>query len=65
MAPDNLGRLATVRAADEYYAFIDGWTGRIADMENGLYWLELEGAENGTVVKKRFLVPPDQLKILP
>lgn len=61
VGPADIGRPAIVRAADHFYAFVDGWEGSITGVANGLATLEVEQEEGGEVVKKVFIIPADQL----
>lgn len=61
----NIGQRARVRAADHFYAFIDGWTGAIDGfLDNGLAVLKVAAQENGQDVDKLFYLPPDQLELI-
>lgn len=61
-AAEHIGCLATVRAADGFYQFIDGWQGRVIGHRNGLCLLEVEAMESGLLVKKQFDIPAAQLE---
>lgn len=63
MAPENIGRLATVKARGDFYAFVNGWQGRIVGEEAGCYWLLVEGEFAGMPIEKKFLIPPEELEI--
>lgn len=65
LACDVIGLPAKVRAADAFYAFIDGWEGVITGYREGLPVLQVVDAEciAGGFVKE-FNVPPEQLEIL-
>ena len=61
------GLAVTVRAADDFYKYIDGWKGVISDMpaQAGCLWVECpspvtDTQQIGPVLK--FLIPPDQLE---
>lgn len=53
-----VGQAVTVRAADDFYAFIDGWRGTVYSYEAGSVWIEC--VRQGVTL--RFLVPADQLE---
>lgn len=61
------GSAVTVRAVDDFYRFIDGWRGVIADMPSaaGAVWITCPSPrtlqqEIGPLL--HFLVPPEQLE---
>lgn len=57
------GSAVTVRAADDFYKFIDGWQGVIADMPSaaGGVWITCKSRDEvGPML--HFLVPPEQLE---
>jgi len=56
-----LGKHVLIVAKDDFYGFIDGWTGFVSGKQSGCVWVECV-REDGT---KSFLVPPDQLRLLP
>lgn len=62
VGPADIGRPAIVRAADHFYAFIDGWLGVIEGVANGLATLVIWQKEGGEEVRKVFTVPVDQLE---
>lgn len=51
------GRAVIVTAKDEFFAFVDGWTGRIAGLNNGLVVVECARVDG----LKTLFVPADQL----
>ena len=62
LAADALpGAAVTVRAADDFYKFIDGWPGVIMDRPGagGAVWIVCFNPDEQLV---EFLVPPDQLE---
>lgn len=54
-----IGAPVVICAADDFYAYIDGWTGSVIDYVNG-YAKVLCTNKDGQLVE--FLVPPDQLR---
>lgn len=54
-----IGSPVTVAAADEFYAFIDGWNGKVIGFDRGLVTVECIGEE---LQKLEFQVPPEQLR---
>lgn len=56
------GAAVTVRAADDYYKFVDGWRGAVMDRPGaaGAVWIVALNPENQPV---ELLVPPDQLEL--
>lgn len=58
---ENIGRFAVVRAKDSFYAFVDGWKGRITGISNGLASLEQPAMENGETITKVFYIPVEEL----
>lgn len=56
------GVAVTVKAVDDFYQYIDGWTGIIADRPGsaGSVWIDCLNPDNLPV---SFLVPPDQLEL--
>lgn len=62
---DDIGRPAIVRAADHFFAFIDGWKGTIEGFASGLVLLAVSQTEEGEEIKKIFYLPPDQLELCP
>jgi len=58
---DMIGRSAIVRAADTFYAYIDGKEGEIVASETGCYWIAVSDTDG---IYKTFLVPPDQLEVI-
>lgn len=60
----DIGRPAIVRAADHFYAFIDGWKGVIDGFASGLVLLKVPQEEGGAMVDKIFMLPEDQLELL-
>jgi hypothetical protein len=53
-----LGLRVQIQAADDFYAYIDGWTGVFAGFQSG-YPVVICARDDGT---KTFLVPADQLE---
>jgi hypothetical protein len=53
-----IGSSVTIAAADDFFAFIDGWEGRVTGFNNGLAEVVCF-REDG---QKTFYVPPDQLR---
>lgn len=62
---EHIGRPAIVRAADHFYAFIDGWRGVIEGFASGLVLLAVPQMEEGKEIKKIFYLPPNQLELCP
>lgn len=60
-APFRTGNRVLIAARDDFYSYIDGWTGYVSGFASGCVWVECM-REDGT---KSFLVPPDQLRLLP
>jgi hypothetical protein len=57
------GTAVTVRAADDFYAFIDGWHGVISERQDTAQ-VRIECTnKDGQAVE--FLVPPEQLEKTP
>lgn len=56
-----VGDRVRVRAADDFYAYIDGWVGSVHAYKSGYVAVHCEG-EGGQVLE--FLVPADQLEKL-
>lgn len=59
---EDVGKTVTIRAADDFYSFVDGWYGILAGIDNGfgaVYVADVT-VEGGV---KCFLVPPDQLEV--
>ena len=54
-----VGDSVLIAAKDEFYAFVDGWPGRVAGLNNGLVVVECDTPEG----VKTFFVPPDQLAL--
>lgn len=55
---EQIGRAVVIRAADDWYRFVDGWAGILARFESGMGVVEVE--HEG--ITKTFLVPPDQIE---
>lgn len=53
------GDSVVITAADDFFAFVDGWRGRVSGFNNGLVVVECQN--EGMV--KTFFVPPDQLRL--
>lgn len=54
-----VGDRVIVTARDDFYAFIDGWVGRVSGETAG--HVQIEVHDDG--ITKVFLVPPDQLRL--
>jgi hypothetical protein len=55
-----VGDRVMVTAKDDFYAYIDGWRGRVFAFESwGAVWIKVD--DEG--VDKRFLVPADELAL--
>lgn len=61
---DHLGRSAIVRAADHFYAFVNGWRGIIDGVANGLVWLAVEQTEDGQPITKTLIVPINEVALI-
>lgn len=57
---EDVGYTVTIRAADDFYQFVDGWSGILNRFKNGFGVVHVldETVEQGY---KEFLVPADQL----
>lgn len=51
------GDRVLIAARDDFYAFVDGWYGRVESFTGGHAVVVCDRADG----EKRFLVPPDQL----
>lgn len=60
-APFRMGGRVLIAAKDDFYAFVDGWTGFVSGQASGAIIVECV-REDGT---KTLFVPPDQLRMLP
>lgn len=62
VAGEDVGRTVVIRAADEFYEFINGWAGILAGFESGYGVVNVadESVDGGF---KQFLVPPEQLEL--
>ena len=56
-----VGTPVKIRAADDFYAFVDGWTGVVSGQQAGVAVVKCSSAEG----EKTFFVPWDQLERLP
>ncbi len=56
------GVAVTVRAADDFYAYVNGWRGAVMDRPGagGAIWIIVLNPDNQPV---ELLVPPDQLEL--
>lgn len=63
VSPENIGARVCVRAADDFYAFINGKEGVIDRFESGHAVIRTPSTEFEGV-ELQFLIPPDQLEIL-
>lgn len=52
-----IGQSVRIKAADGFYAFIDGWQGVVSGFDSGCAWVTVPGK-----VERKFLVPVDQLE---
>ncbi|OCS48830.1 hypothetical protein [Ralstonia pickettii] len=59
--PFRLGKRVLIVAKDDFYSFVDGWTGYVSGYASGGVWVDCV-REDGT---KSFLVPAEQLRLLP
>lgn len=55
------GLAVTVKAADAFFEYIDGWTGTVTDMPGGGGGVWITVANQGPTLL-HFLIPPDQLE---
>jgi len=53
-----VGDLVLITAKDDFFAFVDGWPGRVSGFNNGLVEVKCQ-REDG---EKTFYVPADQLR---
>ncbi len=60
--PADTGRAVIIRAADSFYAFVDGWRGTLAEIVGSMGRVEVPNkhVESG---KLEFFVPLEQLEI--
>lgn len=58
----DVGRRVVICAADEFYAYVDGWVGTLAGFRSGFAVVHVPSEEVDTGVKE-FLVPPEQLSL--
>lgn len=58
----HIGREVRVKAADDFYAFIDGRTGTVQSFESGHAMIRCQSEEFDDV-DLFFVVPPDQLEL--
>lgn len=61
VGPEDIGRAVVIQAADDFFAFIDGWTGTLDRFESGYAVVLVPGHEDGQDVIKTFYLPPDQV----
>jgi hypothetical protein len=55
-----VGLPVTIVAKDDFYAYVDGWSGSVAGWKSGYVVVHVIDIEDAT--KKEFLVPPDELR---
>lgn len=53
------GDPVTIRAKDDFFAFVDGWQGRVVGWNNGAAVVDCRRPDG----LKTFFVPPDQLEL--
>lgn len=58
----DVGRQVVICAADEFYAYVDGWIGQLAGFRSGLAIVHVP-SEEVDIGFKEFLVPPDQITL--
>ena len=63
VTPDHIGQRVAVRSAGTFYAFIDGWEGRLSTFENGFAIIKVPSTEFPGV-DLTFYVDPEQLEII-
>lgn len=62
---DDIGLPVVIRAAGDFFRFVDGWRGHLDGFESGLCRVVIEAEECGERVSKLFFVPPEEVEALP
>ena len=62
VGPEEIGKEVVIVASDDFYAYVNGWAGTLKGFESGHGIVHVP---DGYVRcgYKRFLVPPDQLRL--
>jgi len=63
ISAEHIGRPVRIKAADDFYAFVDGKTGLLHGFESG-YAVVLSPSDEFPESELRFLVPPEQLEAI-
>ncbi len=64
VGPEHVGSRVRIKASDDFYAFVDGKTGLLHAFDSG-HAVVRSPSEEFPESELTFLVPPDQLELIP